>query len=265
MRIPVWAIPKVIMDNYKLWSLVHNGMVTCLIRKGMYGLPQAGHIAFDDLVLHLEPYGYVPAPHTPGLWRHKTRPTTFTLVVDDFGVKYTSLDDVNHLVSALEDKYKIKEDWTGSLYTSLTIDWDYDNGTVDISMPGYYEKALKRFQHATPAVPEDSPHAWDPPKYGTAIQYAEDTDTSPSVDASKTKLVQEVVATFQFSGRTVDPTTLVALSSIATQQNNVTEGTMDKIAQLLNYASSHPNPMIRFKRSDMQLEVSTDSSYLSVT
>jgi hypothetical protein len=99
VRIPVWAIPKVIMDNYQLWSLVHNGMVTCLIRKGMYGLPQAGRIAYDDLVLHLKLYGYLPAPHTPGLWRHTTRPTTFTLVVDDFGVKYTSLDDVHHLVS----------------------------------------------------------------------------------------------------------------------------------------------------------------------
>jgi hypothetical protein len=161
--------------------------------------------------------------------------------------------------------YKIKEDWTGSMYTGLTIDWDYDNGTVDISMPGYYEKALKRFQHAPPAVPEDSPHAWDPPKYGKTIQYAEDPDTSPSVDASKTKLVQEVVGTFQFSGRAVDPTTLVALSSIATKQNNVTEGTMDEVVQLLNYVSSHPDPMIRFKCSDMQLEVSTDSSYLSVT
>jgi hypothetical protein len=85
MRIPVWAIPKIIMDNYNLWPLVHNGFVTCIIRKGMYGLPQAGRIAFDNLVMHLEPYGYTPAPHTPGLWRHKTRSTTFTLVVDDFG------------------------------------------------------------------------------------------------------------------------------------------------------------------------------------
>jgi hypothetical protein len=154
MRIPVWAIPKIIMDNYNLWynlwPLVHNGFVTCIIRKGMYGLLQAGIL----LLMISSCIGTVwihPAPHTPGLWCHKTRPTTFTLVVDDFGVKYMSLDDVNHrLVAALKDKYKIKEDWTGSLYTGLTIDWDYDNGTVDISMPGYYAKAaLKRFQHAT--------------------------------------------------------------------------------------------------------------------
>jgi hypothetical protein len=130
MHIPVWAIPKVIMDNYTLWPLVHNGSVTCLIHKGMYRLPQAGRIACDDLVTHLEPYGYAPALHTLGLWWHKTRLTTFTLVVDDFGVKHTTLADANHLVSALKDKYKIKEDRTGSLYTGLTIDWDYDKATM---------------------------------------------------------------------------------------------------------------------------------------
>lgn len=264
MRIPVWAIPKIIMDNYNLWPLVHNGHVYCLIRKGMYGLPQAGRIAYDELVKHLEPYDYAPTPHTPGLWRHKTRPITFTLVVDDFGVKYTSLDDVNHLISALKDRYTIVEDWTGSLYTGLTIDWDYGNGTVDISMPGYYEKALQRFQHPTPMVPEDSPHAWDPPKYGATVQYAENPDISPTVDVAKTKLVQEVIGTFLYSARAVDPTMLLPLNTIATQQNNVTEATMDAVTQLLNYAATHPNPMIRYKRSDMILETSTDSSYLSV-
>jgi hypothetical protein len=97
-----------------LLTLVHNGSVTCLIHKGMY----------------MEPYGYAPAPHTLGLWWHMTRLTTFTLVVDDFGVKYTSLANANHLVSALKDKYKIKEDRTGSLYTGLTIDWDYDKASM---------------------------------------------------------------------------------------------------------------------------------------
>jgi hypothetical protein len=140
-------------------------------------------------------------------------------------------------------------------------------------MPGYYEKALKRFQHAAPSVPEDAPHAWDPPKYGTTVQYANErcgricrrtrhTDTSPSIDASKTKLVQEVVGTFLYSARAVDPTMWVALSSIATQQNNVTEDTMPSLSY---YAATRPNPMIRFKRSDMQREVTTDTSYLSLS
>ena len=48
--------------------------------------------------------------------------------------------------------------------------------------------------------------------------------------------------TFQYSARAVDPTTLVALSNIATQRNNVTEDTMTAVTQLLNYVATHPTP-----------------------
>jgi hypothetical protein len=58
---------------------------------------------------------------------------------------------------------------------------------------------------------------------------------------------------------------LVALGSIATQQANCTEKTMKAITHLLNYVATHPERMIRFKRSDMQLKIATDSSYLSET
>ena len=58
------------------------------IQKGMYGLPQAGKIANDKLKLHLAKFGYKPAPITLGLWSHQTRPLQFSLVVDDFGIKY---------------------------------------------------------------------------------------------------------------------------------------------------------------------------------
>jgi hypothetical protein len=49
----------------------------------MYGLPQAGRLANNLLVKRLAHHGYHPVEHTPGMWRHKMRPITFTLVVDD--------------------------------------------------------------------------------------------------------------------------------------------------------------------------------------
>ena len=55
--------------------------------------------------------GYFQSRFTPGLWLHKTRDISFTLVVDDFGVKYTKKEDVNHLIEILENKYPIKVDW----------------------------------------------------------------------------------------------------------------------------------------------------------
>ena len=147
------------IDEYKLGPLIHHDHVYVEIRKGMYSLPQAGKIANDRLTKFLAPYGYAPVPLTAGLWRHDTRDITFTLVVDDFGVKYTDVADANHLMSALKDQYKVSEDWTGAKYCGLTLDWDYARRTCDISIPGYIERALQRFAHPQPTRPQHSPHA----------------------------------------------------------------------------------------------------------
>ena len=88
MWIPTKFIPADIMTQYQLADLVHNNMVMVEIRKGMYGLPQAGILANDRLQAHLATHGYVAAKHTPGFFTHVDRPISFTLVVDDFGVKY---------------------------------------------------------------------------------------------------------------------------------------------------------------------------------
>jgi hypothetical protein len=143
MRIPVKYIPDQIMDQYELWDLVENDFVYVEIRRGMYGLPQAGRLANDALCAFLAPHGYKPVPITPGLWRHQTRDITFTLVVDDFGIKYNTRADVDHLLNTLKQKYVVKEDWKGTRYCRLTMEWDYPARAVTISMPGYIERVLK--------------------------------------------------------------------------------------------------------------------------
>ncbi|KAI2500611.1 Reverse transcriptase (RNA-dependent DNA polymerase) [Fragilaria crotonensis] len=98
MRIPISMIPPAIMEHYQLTPLIHNGHVYVEIRKGMYGLPQAGILANDRLAEFLKPHGYSPV--LTGLWRHASRPIAFTLVVDDFGVKYTRREDAEHLMNS---------------------------------------------------------------------------------------------------------------------------------------------------------------------
>jgi hypothetical protein len=136
----------------------------------MYGLPQeAGRIANNSLCTFLEPHGYTPVPIMPRLWKHKNRDITFILVVDDFGIKYTARDDVEHLLNALKQKYVVKEDWEGTRYCGLTMAWDYTKRTCQISMPGYVECVLQRFAHPAPSRPEDAPHQWTRPDYGAKV------------------------------------------------------------------------------------------------
>ena len=49
----------------------------------------------------LAKHGYFEVNHTPGLWRHVTRPVQFSLVVDDFGVKYVGEENAQHLINAI--------------------------------------------------------------------------------------------------------------------------------------------------------------------
>ena len=79
----------------------------------------------DKLKLHLAKFGYEPAPITPGLWRHQTQALQFSLVVEDFGIKYDLQEDITHLLDALKLFFKISEDWDGKLYCGLNLEWDY--------------------------------------------------------------------------------------------------------------------------------------------
>jgi hypothetical protein len=263
VRIPIDIIPDISIIEHNLLPLVHNGFVYAECRKGMYGLPQAGRIANDRLVAFLAPHGYEPVPITPGLWRHSKSDLAFTLVVDDFGIKYTNKQDVTTFMDILNLLYKVSEDWAGARYCGLTLDWDYDKRTCDISMPGYIDRALQRFSHPTPSKPQHSPHAWQKPTYGTKVQYAPDPDSSPALDASDIKRVQEVLGTLLYYARAVDSTMLAAIGSIATQQTNGTQATMKAVTQLLNYCATHPDAVVRYFASDMILEIDSDASYLS--
>ena len=113
----------------------------------MYGLPQAGLLANELLEKRLNKHGYRQSKLVPGLWKHDTRPIQFTLVVDDFGVKYVGEEHAQHLKTTLEEHYKLTCDWTGTRYIGITLDWDYNKRQVHLSMPNYVKKALKQFQH----------------------------------------------------------------------------------------------------------------------
>jgi hypothetical protein len=80
--------PQAIFDQYNLQNCVHNGFDHLEICKGMYGLPQAGLLANNQLGPHLALQGYIQSLHTHGLFIHKSRPILCCLMVDDFVIKY---------------------------------------------------------------------------------------------------------------------------------------------------------------------------------
>ena len=117
MKIPLDQFPEHMIRQYNLREHAKGEQVYLIILKAIYGLPQAGRLANDQLKEFLEPHGYYEVEHTPGLWSHKWRPIQFTLVVDDFGIKYNGKEHADHLIRILRSKYTaVATDWKGKLY-----------------------------------------------------------------------------------------------------------------------------------------------------
>ncbi len=107
MQLKLSDMPDDIIEHYNLRAITTaDGFVYCKIWKGMYGLPQAGIIAQQLLETRLAAHGYRQSTTMPGLWGHDTRPICFTLVINDFGVKYLNKANAEHLLNAIQKYYK---------------------------------------------------------------------------------------------------------------------------------------------------------------
>ena len=98
IRMKLADIPEEIIVEYKLRNkATPDGSIYIVANKGMYGLPQAGLLANELLEKRLNANGYRQSKLVPGLWKHDWQPIQFTLVVDDFGVKYVGKEHALHL------------------------------------------------------------------------------------------------------------------------------------------------------------------------
>jgi hypothetical protein len=154
---------------------------------------------------------------------HKTRDISFTLVVDDFGVKYTNKADVLHLKSVIDCAYPTTVDWTGNRFIGVHLDWNYKARTLKALMPGYVKEALLQFQH------EETKHQYGPSQYIAptyrAKQQMTSIDISSDLYKDDTKLLQQVRGKFLNYARTINGTMMHSLNVLATIVSNGTTKT----------------------------------------
>lgn len=132
---------------------------------------------------------------------HKTHNIAFTLVVDDFGVKYKHAHELQHFLDALQEVYKYKVDMAGKRYLGMTIDIDRAKKTVSLSiMPaGYVQQAINKYdpQHLIPEC--NSPMMFIQPVYGSKKTQQATTDNSePLVGADRIERIQQIVGAIMY-------------------------------------------------------------------
>jgi hypothetical protein len=107
MKMPLSLFPSWTKEQYNLDRLAKKGFIYLEMHRAVWGLPQASILANKLLHKQLLPHGYYKCKHTPGLWQHLTLPISFTLVVNDFGVKYVGREHINHLIKCIKEKYEL--------------------------------------------------------------------------------------------------------------------------------------------------------------
>jgi hypothetical protein len=180
MRLPIAIIPEEIIEQYNLLPMVHKDYIYFEIWKGMCSFPQGGirqqtpcqtmpcHPWLHPDPTHSRPLEAPFKAHglllcSQQLWRQKRWQATR-----------------KPLINVLEENYKAATDWDGALYCGVKLDWDYDERTVNLSMPGYVAAALHKFERPHPKQPCHLPSQWNIPTYGAKVQLTTPIESHPS-------------------------------------------------------------------------------------
>jgi hypothetical protein len=172
-------------------------------------------------------------------------------------------EHADHLISCLKkETYKLTEDWAGDLYCGISLRWDYVRRRLNISMPGYIKKQLLKYNHIMRQI-QHCPYSPEPKRYGADAQSPLPQDISQKLTDKEIKQVLKIVVSILYYTRAVDMSVLMALSTIASEQTKGTKRTLDKAYQVLDFLVTHPNAVVRFRASNMVMNIILDASYLS--
>jgi hypothetical protein len=203
----------------------------CSVHKTHYGLPQAGALSQQRLV------------------------------VDDFAVVWNDKNAMDHLIHTLTTLYQVKVNWLGTKYLGMDIDINRKRRRVTLTMPGYIDKLLRKVR-PNGIKGASTPAHYTPPNYAKAGQHTATVDLAPLASEDEKKLLQCVVGTLLYYSRAVDPTICTAVHELGPIQSKPTTKDMVKMDRLLGYVSRHCNIGVRYYASNMILQLMSDASYL---
>jgi hypothetical protein len=116
-----------------------------------------------------------------------------------------------------------------------------------------------------PQKQQDQPYPHVKPAYGARKEYSQVEDNFPPLNKAGKNFIQEVCRVFLYLAQAVNGGLLPVLSSLASQQANPTEKTMELCKQLLDYMAMQEDAIITYHASNMVLAIHSNAAYLSKT
>jgi hypothetical protein len=90
-----------------------------------------------------------------------------------------------------------------------------------------------------------------------------DETISPTLSNKDVNELQQLSGTLLYYSRAIDPTLIMPINVLASEQSKATEITADKVIKILNFCDTHRETKISYHASDMILHIHSDASYLS--
>ena len=160
----------------------------------MYCLKQASVLAYTNLVKNVSPHGYVPYKYSTGLWRHKTKKTSFF---------FASIIFVSNTFPILTliiywILLKILKIYIWTLKGRTNVDWPL-TGIKTSKVPKFPchptpHKYIKHFLHPDPEKQCYASHKWTVPEYGQITKHVKVPDNNPPINE---KYTRDIHSTFR--------------------------------------------------------------------
>ena len=265
-RLLVRYIPPASRKLLGIQHLHDNDTVYIATTIAIPGRPDAGKIAQDSLIQHLQQHGYIQTKTTPALFRHVSNSITFCTHVDDFIIKSDiRSNDIQHLSDTLAIKYQHKINTPAKTFLGATIrldrNKDHWKSELGISMPNFVRTSLAELNFI-PTYNPSSPAIYVPPSYSAADMLEQSDDSAPATIDDQT-LLRKAVGKFRYYAPAIDICLITPVSMLANQQSNPTANTMDALSRFLNYAYHHPSAELIFRPSNMVMYIHSDASHHS--
>ena len=184
------------------------------------------------------------------------RPILFSLIIDNFCVKYFGKRHAHHLR---------KKNWKGDLYAGINLKWDYTQRTCRLTTNDYIADLCLKCNHPDPKKRQFSLYKHTPIIYGAKIKYTTKPPLSPALNVKGIFRVQFIVGALLYYARAVDKKLLFGINKLGQQQSSATKDTAADLLQLLDYIVTYPNNVILFHASGMVLAGHSDAAYLIVS
>ncbi len=95
--------------------------------------------------------------------------------------------DLEQLLNALIDHYKVKIVCSGGLYYWITLDWNYVDRYIDISLP--IKNQIQKYEHIQERLPQDGTCPIPANNYGKSAKDPIQEDTTKEFSKEKKRYV----------------------------------------------------------------------------